>query len=436
MGCRFNAVLDRGFAMLDIHYCYPEDNGAYFCVARNAIGQVQSNVVELHCEPEEHIVTSSVLSKESISYLQSLDAWESDTMAGYDMVKRDDEEPPSAPSFDILPVAVTVTEGSPAKFIVKAGGNPKPKIFWYINGELIASSGGGGSWRIFQDGGISNLEFHRVSNPGQLNIRAVARNNMGEAAAETVLIIEPHADFRPDLRHVEPDNPFRKLAQLKKVKCSDELSSAFRKPKAQALDLRRLERALESRGRSAAGLDVEETENLYSRVQSQLRTSRRSSVPPPTPPPQKMEPNFGQHQRQPGAPPPQPQVQQNQPPQQNNFQPPVQKPTPRPQFQAPVATQFQQQQQPQQQQQQPQFQQNNAAIRMNAPPPQRPAMPSQPVPFSQPLSINPPGPPQPQQQTPMNVPSPAQPTPPPPPPPLMSPPIMNSSSGPQVISQQ
>ncbi|VDQ05356.1 unnamed protein product [Trichobilharzia regenti] len=103
---------------------------------------------------------------------------------------------------------MTVTEGSPAKFIVKAGGNPKPKIFWYIDGELMASLGGGGNWRIFQDGGISNLEFLRVSNPGQLNIRAVARNNMGEAAAETVLIIEPHLDFRPDLRHVEPGKYF------------------------------------------------------------------------------------------------------------------------------------------------------------------------------------------------------------------------------------
>lgn len=27
---------------------------------------------------------------------------------------------------------------------------------------------------------------------------------MGEAAAETILIIEPQLDFRPDLRHVEP----------------------------------------------------------------------------------------------------------------------------------------------------------------------------------------------------------------------------------------
>ncbi|TNN16637.1 Titin isoform 1 [Schistosoma japonicum] len=421
MGCRFNAVLDRGFAILDILYCYPEDNGAYFCVARNAAGQVQSNVVELQCDAEEHIVTSSVLSKESISYLQSLDAWESDAMAGYDTVKRDDDEPPCAPSFDILPVAVTVTEGSPAKFIVKAGGNPRPKIYWYINGELTASSGGGGNWRIFQDGGISNLEFHRVGTPGEFNIKAVARNNLGEATTETVLIIEPHLDFRPDLRHVQPDNPFKKLAQLKKVECSHELSSAFKKPKAQALDLRRLERALENRGRSAAGTEVEEVENLYSRVQSQLRTNRRSSVPPRIPAQpqlQNAQPTDVQFQRQPVAP---PSTQQ-----QNNFQPPMQKPTPRPQFQAPVAPQaqpqqqFQQYQQPQPQQQK--FQQPNGMIRMNAPLNQHPNQPSPPVPVSQPLTINPPGMAQHMQTpvaSPMKVPSPAQPTPPPPPPPMI-----------------
>lgn len=64
--------------------------------------------------------------------------------------------------------------------------------------------GGGGNWRIYQDGGISHLEFHRVGSPCTQQIRAVARNNLGESAVDTVLVIEPQADFRPDLRHVEP----------------------------------------------------------------------------------------------------------------------------------------------------------------------------------------------------------------------------------------
>lgn len=38
------------------------------------------------------------------------------------------------------------------------------------------------------------------------------------------------------------ENPFRKLAQLKKVERSNELASAFNRPRPQALDLRRIER--------------------------------------------------------------------------------------------------------------------------------------------------------------------------------------------------
>ncbi|CAH8664362.1 unnamed protein product [Dicrocoelium dendriticum] len=286
MGCRFNAILDRGFAILDILYCYPEDNGAYWCVARNSMGQVQSNVVELHCTAEASIVTNSVLSKDSVSYLQSLDNWGSDQMAGYDRPRLEEEEAPSAPSFDIVPEALTVTEGSPARFMVKAGGYPRPKIFWYIDGELLASSGGGGNWRIYQDGGISHLEFNRAGAPNQHHIHAVAKNNMGEVSVDTTLVIEPQLDFRPDLRHVQPENPFKKLAQLKKVERTNELASAFSKPKPKALDLRRMERESEHKARSAAGAEALEVENLYSRVQAQLRTSRRTSLPPPTPPAQ------------------------------------------------------------------------------------------------------------------------------------------------------
>ncbi|KAF6776463.1 hypothetical protein AHF37_04120 [Paragonimus kellicotti] len=243
MGCRFNSILDRGFAILEILYCYPEDNGAYWCVAKNAAGQVQSNVVELQCNAEANIVTNSLLSKDSVSYLQSLDNWNSDQMAGYDRPNIVEEETPTAPSFDILPVALTVTEGSPARFLVKAGGFPRPKVHWYIDGELLASQGGGGNWRVFQDGGISYLEFHRVGSPCQQHIQVVARNNLGEISADTTLVIEPQLDFRPDLRHVEPENPFRKLAQLKKVDRSTELVSAFNRSRPKALDLRRMERA-------------------------------------------------------------------------------------------------------------------------------------------------------------------------------------------------
>ncbi|KER29695.1 hypothetical protein T265_03713 [Opisthorchis viverrini] len=411
MGCRFNAILDRGFAVLDILYCYPEDNGAYWCMAKNSLGQVQSNVVELQCSPEASIVTNSVLSKESVSYLQSLDNWGSEQMSGYDRPPIEDEEPPSAPSFDILPVALTVTEGNPARFLVKAGGFPRPRVQWYLDGELLASTGGGGNWRVYQDGGISHLEFHRVGSPCTQKVLAVARNNLGEASAETVLVIEPQIDFRPDLRHVEPENPFKKLAQLKKVERTSELNSAFNRPRPQALDLRRIERQAEYNARAAAENEALEAENLYARVQSQLRTSRRSSQPPPTPPPTRQAPATNapppqQHQRA-LAPEPQPKKQTYQPP-------PMQQPQHQVQMQPPPAPQAPQIPKPQ-----------------VVPPPPPPPAPVQAVPQSPPappqkiIQQNPMPPPPPMHEAPM---SPA--SPPPPPPPLMSGGMTNAAMSP------
>ncbi|VDN28855.1 unnamed protein product [Dibothriocephalus latus] len=73
--------MDRGFAILDIHYCYAEDSGDYCCVVTNSAGSVQSNVVQLSCRPGVGVVTDSVLSEDSISYLRNLDSMDNSTMA-------------------------------------------------------------------------------------------------------------------------------------------------------------------------------------------------------------------------------------------------------------------------------------------------------------------------------------------------------------------
>lgn len=69
---------------------------------------------------------------------------------------------------------------------------------------MFPQYGGAGNWHIYQDGGISCMEYHRVQGPSQHRIRVLAKNSLGEVTAETVLTIEPQQDYRPDLRHVEP----------------------------------------------------------------------------------------------------------------------------------------------------------------------------------------------------------------------------------------
>uniref|UniRef100_F1KYB5 Titin n=1 Tax=Ascaris suum TaxID=6253 RepID=F1KYB5_ASCSU len=41
---RFRPVFDFGYVALDILYAYPEDSGTYTLVARNELGEVQSNL--------------------------------------------------------------------------------------------------------------------------------------------------------------------------------------------------------------------------------------------------------------------------------------------------------------------------------------------------------------------------------------------------------
>ncbi|VDN34173.1 unnamed protein product, partial [Dibothriocephalus latus] len=157
------------------------------------------------------------------------------------------EEVPSAPTFEVSPQETTAIEGSPVRLLVKAGGVPPPRVQWFINGDVLPTSGGGGAWRIYADGGISYLELNRCGPPGEFQVTVVAKNKMGEASASCNLYVEPQPDYRPDLKHVEPESPFRKLMSLKKVERSQELTKALSKPKARALDLRKLERSKCSR---------------------------------------------------------------------------------------------------------------------------------------------------------------------------------------------
>ncbi|VUZ41207.1 unnamed protein product [Hymenolepis diminuta] len=327
-GCRFTETMDRGYVILDIHYTYPEDSGQYYCVAKNNAGSTPSNVVDLTCKGGTGIVTDSVLSAESVHYLQSLDTLETSTLQ--DQRYTETEQQPAAPTFELEPKNTTAIEGSPLRLLVKAGGYPPPRVQWLINGDILPTSGGGGAWRIYNDGGISYLEFNRCGPPGEYTVTAVAKNNLGEAHAECSLVIDPQPDFRPDLKHVAPENPFRRMASLKRVERTDELKHAFEKTKPKVLELHKLER----RNSQTEGLN--DTEQLYAQVQASLRSNRRSITGDPA------------RTAQPPVPRP---PQQPQPLQQPKPQPPPQKSMASP-AQQPVV--MQQQMQPQLQQQMPQ----------------------------------------------------------------------------------
>ncbi|VDM34896.1 unnamed protein product [Hydatigera taeniaeformis] len=257
------------------------------------------------------------------------------------------EQHPAPPSFELAPKNTTAIEGSPVRLLVKAGGYPHPRVQWLINGDVLPTSGGSGAWRIYNDGGISYLEFNRCGPPGEYTVTAVAKNNLGEAASECSLVIDPQPDYRPDLKHVapgrmygellactndspkdkrcrmvevallkEPQNPFRRMASLKRVERSEELRNAFEKTKPKVLELRKLERRISQ----TEGLN--DTELMYAQVQASLRSNRRSfqgdpmrtsqpiSAPAPVAPRPQAQVQYQQQAPIPKPQPPQPQPQQ------------------------------------------------------------------------------------------------------------------------------
>ena len=53
---RFKPMFDFGYVALDILYVYPEDSGTYTLVAKNELGEVESNL-ELVVHPHKTLYT-------------------------------------------------------------------------------------------------------------------------------------------------------------------------------------------------------------------------------------------------------------------------------------------------------------------------------------------------------------------------------------------
>lgn len=51
----------------------------------------------------------------------------------------EEPQPRTPPVIDLKPEPVETGEGEPAKFLVKVGGYPRPRVTWWINGSLVVS---------------------------------------------------------------------------------------------------------------------------------------------------------------------------------------------------------------------------------------------------------------------------------------------------------
>ncbi|VDL61023.1 unnamed protein product [Hymenolepis diminuta] len=277
-GTRFHVEYERGIASLLIRHTIPEDSGVYSCMIANATGTVESDRLELQCTPSATIITQSNLLEGSEGY-KLIQAIEQGAEMFDTSRYADDEQTPTPPSIDAQLNPAEIILGSPVRFLVRMSGYPTPEIEWFIDGEPVHQDS---IVKVLSDGGISVLEINKTQfELGEHEVRVRGSNSQGNVEANTQMIIHP-ADYKlPDLKHVMPENPFRRQAQLKHVERTEELSKAFSKAKPKPEKIIQIEQGTELRAKNFRSPEVVAAEELLSNVTTGLRKSNRVSLKSP-----------------------------------------------------------------------------------------------------------------------------------------------------------
>ncbi|BHF72994.1 hypothetical protein SprV_0401606600 [Sparganum proliferum] len=271
-GTRFRVEHERGIATLGLLHTIPEDSGSYWCQITNASGSIESDHLQLSCTPSAAIITQSNLleGSEGFKLIQAIEAAareNSDTSMRYS----EDVPEDAPPAIDVPPQTVEVIVGAPARFLVKMSGHPVPEIAWLLDGEPVQQDS---LTKVYSDGGISILEFSKCSfDLGSHTIHVKAHNGLGDTEAQTELIVHPPDYKVPDLKHVAPENPFRKLMALKKVECTPELNKAFSKSKPTPETIIKMERGTEMKVKNFRSPEVVAAEEMLDKVTQGLRKS-------------------------------------------------------------------------------------------------------------------------------------------------------------------
>nr|CAH8831976.1 unnamed protein product [Trichobilharzia regenti] len=276
-GTRFKVAYERGLATLDLLYTIPEDSGEYWCSVFNKVGQMESNHVHVVCNPSASVITHSNLLQgtEGYNLIKAIEDIEQTNGPEYNYIE--EEEVDAAPNFDVKPQAATISEGSPVKFLVRVSGKPTPHLTWYLNDEPIEQDS---ITKIYSDGAINYLEMSRCpALQGSNRLHVIAENQLGRAEAETVLTVVLAEDFRPDLKHVKPENPYKKMVGLRKVDCSPELNKALTRTKPSAQTIMEMERGTEIKARTYRSPEVVEAEKMLDQLASNLRKSEVKRPP-------------------------------------------------------------------------------------------------------------------------------------------------------------
>lgn len=200
-GHRFRKVHDFGYVSLDILYSFAHDSGEYVCVARNALGEAQSQT-NLQIAAKD----SLFLDPQHENSWQKIQELEAPKLAPPEM-----EPPPKeAPNFIEPLQSLDRIEGQPAHFQTRVTpvNDNQLQIQWFKDGQPLGDSN---RFAFTKDFGLIALDLlHTVSNDAG-TYTCVATNELGEARVEAQLSIQPVPSLLLDPLHEQSWNRIQEL---------------------------------------------------------------------------------------------------------------------------------------------------------------------------------------------------------------------------------
>ncbi|CAG9532190.1 unnamed protein product [Cercopithifilaria johnstoni] len=205
---RLRPMFDFGYVALDILYAFPEDSGIYTLIARNELGEVQSNL-ELIVNSEKSLYLDAH-HPEGLDRIQELEQSRIRPLE-----HPADRECDHEPRFigDLHDLELKENENICFALKLEPMNDPTMEVEWYVNGRpLLASS----RVRTQYEFGFLTAEI-RGAIPEDSGIYAVrAKNALGEGTKECRVTVEPHATILSETQHEESLGKIHQIENLNK----------------------------------------------------------------------------------------------------------------------------------------------------------------------------------------------------------------------------
>lgn len=205
---RLRPMFDFGYVALDILYAFPEDSGIYTLIARNELGEVQSNL-ELIVNSEKSLYLDAH-HPEGLDRIQELEQSRIRSLE-YPADRECDHEPRFIG--DLHDLELNESENIHFALKLEPTNDPTMKLEWYVNGRpLLASS----RVRTQHEFGFLIVDIHGAipEDSGIYTVRAT--NALGEAIKECKVTVKPHATILSETQHQESLGKIHQIENLNK----------------------------------------------------------------------------------------------------------------------------------------------------------------------------------------------------------------------------